>query len=116
MNVRKMIGTLLRQHGTAMTVQNGRGNTQTEVKAFLQPALTKSWQNTSVEATPLGMVSQGQYVYIGPADVAVSEGDILLVGERAFSFRRVEPYMYNAGIIYIWGLCIEKGMDDSWGR
>ena len=111
-----MIDTLLRQHGTAMTIQNGYENSQTEVKGFFQPAQTKSWQNTSSEATPLGMVSQGQYVYIGPADVAVSEGDILLIRERAFSFRRVEPYMYNAGIIYVWGLCVEKGVDDSWGR
>ena len=48
--------------------------------------------------------------------MAVSEGDILLIGERAFSFRRVEPYMYHASVIYIWGLCVEKGVDDSWGR
>lgn len=111
-----MIGTLLRQHGSVMTIQRGEDDARTEVRGFFQPAQTKSWQNTSSEAMPLGMVSQGQYVYIGPADVAVSEGDTLLIGERAFSFRRVEPYMYHASVIYIWGLCVEKGVDDSWGR
>lgn len=112
----QMISTLLRQHGTQMTIRNGLDETEREVRGFFQPARTKSWQNTSAEATPLGMVSQGQYVYIGPADVAVSEGDILLIGERAFSFRRVEPYEYNGSSIYVWGLCVEKGVDDSWGR
>ena len=116
MNVRQMISALLRQHGTVMTIRGGYGRAQTEVKGFFQPAQTKSWQNTSSEATPLGMVSQGQYVYIGPADVAVSVDDILVIGEREFCFRRVEPDMYNAGIIYVWGLCVEKGVDDSWGR
>ncbi len=115
MNVRQMISTLLRQHGTVMTIRNGYDETEVEVKGFFQPAQTKSWQNTSSEAMPLGMVSQGQYVFIGPADAAVSEGDILLVGDRAFSFRRVESYEYSGSRIYVWGLCVEKGVDDSWG-
>ena len=113
--MRQMISTLLRQHGIELTLISGTDESETEVKGFFQPAQTKSWQNTSSEVMPLGMVSQGQYVYIGPGDVAVSEGDTLLVGERAFGFRRVEPYEYSGSRIYVWGLCVEKGVSDTWG-
>lgn len=111
-----MISTLLQQYGNHMVLVDCTDGVETEVKAFLQPAQTKSWQNTSAEASPLGMVSQGQYVYIGPASVAISEDTILLWEHRAFSFRRAEPFFYHGICVYMWGLCVEKGVDDSWGR
>lgn len=84
------------------------------VKGLFQAEQSKSWQNTSAEATPIGEVSQGQYVYIGPGDVAVTEGDMLQVEERCFVFRRAEPYEYGGSTIYRWGLCVEKGASDAW--
>lgn len=65
--------------------------------------------------TPLGEIPRGQYVYIGPADTAVVDGDTLLVGESSYVFRRVEPYYYGEEAIYLWGLCVEKGVNDTWG-
>ena len=29
--------------------------------------------------------------------------------------RRVEPYWYRNQAIYLWGLCVEKGVNDTWG-
>ena len=63
----------------------------------------------------LGEVCRGQYVYLGPADVAVKEGDTLLLGEKSYLFRRVEPYYFGNQPIYQWGLCVEKGVNDTWG-
>ena len=109
-----MIGKILNTYGTAVTLC--QGDREFRIRAFFQPVRSKSWAYLDGEYSPLGEIPRGQYVYIGPADVAVSEGDILLIGERAFSFRRVEPYEYNGSSIYVWGLCVEKGVDDSWGR
>lgn len=112
--MRRMIRTLLRQHGIRMDVTHVADGTRETVKGFFQAEQSKSWQNTSAEATPIGEVSQGQYVYIGPGDIAVAEGDVLQVGQRHFTFRRAEPYEYGGSTVYRWGLCVEKGVNDTW--
>ena len=91
------------------------GDTQQTVQGFFQPVRSKSWQNMVNLATPLGEVFRGQYVYIGPADVAVSEGDRLSVGEKTYFLRRVEAYYYGDEAVYTWALCVEKGVNDTWG-
>ena len=111
--MRKMVNTILRQHGTSMLLT--RSGESTAVKGFFQPVRSKSWQSLVDQATPLGEVFRGQYVYIGPADVAVSEGDILTVGDKSYFLRRVELYRYGDEPAYTWGMCVEKGVNDTWG-
>ena len=60
-------------------------------------------------------ISRGQYAYIGPVDGAVCEGDTLKLGQKVYLFRRVELYYYENQPIYQWGLCVEKGVNDTWG-
>lgn len=108
-----MVSTILRQHGTRMTLN--REGQSVEVRGFFQPVRSKSWQSLVARETPLGEVSRRQYIYIGPADVAVSEGDILTVGEKCYSLRRVEVYRYGDEAVYTWGMCVEKGDEDTWG-
>lgn len=111
--MRKLVSTILRQHGTQMTLR--RGGTEQTVKGFFQPVRAKSWQSLVNQETPLGEVYRRQYIYIGPADVAVSEGDQLTVGEKCYFLRRVELYRYGDEAVYTWGMCVEKGVDDTWG-
>lgn len=108
-----MVSTILRQHGTAMTLT--RGETKTRVKGFFQPVRSKSWQSLVDQSTPLGEVFRGQYIYIGPADVPASDGDILTVGGKSYFLRRVEQYLYGDEPVYTWGMCVEKGVNDTWG-
>ena len=108
-----MVNTILQQHGSKMTLEHN--GVQMTVKGFFQPVRSKSWQSLMNQETPLGEVFRGQYIYIGPADVAVSEGDILTVGKKSYFLRRVEPYRYGAEAVYTWGMCIEKGVNDTWG-
>lgn len=89
--------------------------TEQTIRGFFQPVRSKSWQNMVNLSTPLGEVFRGQYVYIGPADVPVTEGDRLEVGEKTYFLRRVEAYYYGEEAIYIWALCVEKGVNDTWG-
>lgn len=111
--MRKMADGIFRQYGTKM--QLTISGTVTQVRGFFQPVRSKSWQSMVNVATPLGEIPRGQYVYIGPADTAVSIGDLLEVSGKSFLFRRVEPYYYGDDVVYIWGLCVEKGVNDTWG-
>ena len=52
---------------------------------------------------------------MGPVGMAVQEGDTIRLGEREYLLRRVEPYWYGNQAVYIWGLCVEKGVNDTWG-
>ena len=92
-----------------------RGEQRIPVKGFFQPVRSKSWQNMVNQETPLGEVFRGQYIYIGPGDVEVREGDILTVAGKSYFLRRVEVYRYADEPVYTWGMCVEKGVNDTWG-
>lgn len=113
--MKSMVNAILRQYGTIMTIQRCADESTVAVKGFFQPVRSKNWQNAAYMATPLGEISRGQYIYIGAADIPVEEGDSLLVGSRSYFFRRVEPYFYGNERVYTWGLCVEKGVNDTWG-
>ena len=107
------VAKVLAQFGTDLTITSGE-----EVKTargFFRAVNSKSWQSMESEATLLGEITRGQYAYIGPVEVTVREGDTLTLGEKSYLFRRVEPYYYGNEPIYLWGLCVEKGVNDTWG-
>ena len=111
--MKSMVSKIIRQYGTDMLLTSS-GETMT-VRGFFRAVNSKSWQSMESEATLLGEITRGQYAYIGPVDVAVREGDTVTLGEKTYLFRRVEPYYYGNEAIYNWGLCVEKGVNDTWG-
>ena len=111
--MKKLVAGILRQYGTVMTLTHGE--TSVQVRGFFQPVRSKSWQNLTNVATPLGEIPRGQYVYIGPGEMTVAQGDMLTVDGEMYIFRRVEPYRYGNEKVYLWGLCVEKGVNDTWG-
>ncbi len=111
--MRSTVEKVFRDYGTDMQVTGAEG-TKT-VRGFFRAVNSKSWQSMESEATLLGEIFRGQYAYIGPAGEAVKEGDTLLLGEKTYLFRRVEPYYYGNEAVYLWGLCVEKGVNDTWG-
>ena len=111
--MRQTVEKLMTRYGTDMTIVSG-GN-ETTVRAFFRAVNSKSWQNMESVVSLLGEISRGQYVYIGPADVAVKEGDSLNLGTKSYLFRRVEAYYFGNQPAYLWGLCVEKGVNDTWG-
>ena len=104
---------IMRRHGTDLTIVSGE-NTKT-VRGFFRAVNSKSWQSMESEATLLGEVTRGQYVYMGPVAAEVREGDTLILGQKEYLLRRVELYYYQNRAVYQWGLCIEKGVNDTWG-
>lgn len=111
--MRETVEKVMAGYGTDMTLTRADG-TKT-VRGFFQAVNSKSWQSMESEATLLGEISRGQYVYMGPAAVEISEGDTLALGEKTYLFRRVEKYYYGNEPVYRWGLCVEKGVNDTWG-
>ena len=101
------------RYGTDMTIVSGEE--ELTVRGFFRAVNSKSWQNMESVVSLLGEISRGQYVYLGPADVAAREGDTLNVGTKSYLFRRVEAYYFGNRPIYLWGLCVEKGVNDTWG-
>lgn len=110
--MRRMVERILSQYGTDMTLTSG-GETKT-VRAFFRAVNAKSWQSMESEATLLGEISRGQYAYIGPVGAQVQEGDMLTLGDKTYLFRRAELYYYRNQPVYQWGLCVEKGVNDTW--
>ncbi len=111
--MRKAVEHIMARYGTDMTVTSG--SQSRTVRGFFRAVNSASWQSMESEATLLGEISRGQYAYMGPADAAVKEGDTLSLGEKTYLFRRVESYYYCGRAIYQWGLCVEKGVNDTWG-
>ena len=111
--MRTTVESVMAKHGTDLTIVSG-SETKT-ARGFFRAVNSKSWQSMESEATLLGEISRGQYAYMGPVGVTVREGDTLILGEKTYLFRRVELYYYGNQAIYQWGLCVEKGVNDTWG-
>ena len=111
--MKRTVSKLIGQYGTDMTLTSD--GTAMTVRAFFRAVNSKSWQSMESEATLLGEITRGQYAYIGPADGGAKEGDTLSLGDRTYLLRRVEYYYFGNQHIYQWGICVEKGVNDTWG-
>ena len=111
--MRRAVERVMANHGTDLTIVSGEENKT--VRGFFRAVNSKSWQSMESEASLLGEITRGQYVYMGPVSAAVKEGDSLLLGNRNYLFRRTELYYYGNQPVYQWGLCVEKGVNDTWG-
>ena len=108
-----MTAAVLQKYGTDLVLSSSGG--EKTVRGFFRAVNSKSWQSMESEATLLGEITRGQYAYIGPADGGAREGDTLTVGGKSYLLRRVELYCYGNQPLYQWGLCVEKGVNDTWG-
>lgn len=111
--MQQMIGKILNTYGVSVTWKKEGPETY---RGFFQPVRSKSWQYLEGNYSPLGEVPRGQYVYIGPAERCVAFGDTLEVGGKDYMVRRVEPVYYGEDVAYYWGMCVEKGGEDTWGQ
>ena len=112
--MRRMVEKIMKGYGTAVTLCHGDG--EYALRVFFQPVRSKSWENTDSDYSPLGEIPRGRYIYIGPVEPAAEAGDTVLVGQKAYTLRRTEIIRDGNGPVYCWGLCLEKGGEDNWGR
>ena len=98
--MRQTVEKIFAQHGTDLTIVSGL--VSKTVRGFFRAVNSKSWQSMESEASLLGEITRGQYVYMGPVGAAVKEGDTLLLGDRSYLFRRTELYYYGNQAVYQW--------------
>lgn len=98
--------------GTTVTLSRGNRS----YKAFLHETGSRTWQNMEKYYTPLGEIPRGQYLYLGPIDPMLQVGDVLRMRGRIYELRRAEAVYYSDTPVYCWGLCVEKGGEDTWAR
>lgn len=110
--MKRCIDRLLQSYGSR--VELWRGGKVTEVRAFLQPVTSKSWQNMEHMFAGIGEIPRGQYLYIGPAEVPVLECDYLALGDKRYQMCRCDTLMIGDTALYLWGLCVEGGYDEPW--
>ena len=111
--MRRTVEQIMQRYGTDMQLIHG--NETKTVRGFFRAVNSKSWQSMESEATLLGEITRGQYAYIGPADSGAREGDTISLGDRNYLLRWTELYYYGNEVVYQWGLCVEKGVNDTWG-
>ena len=110
--MQQMIGKILNTYGVSILRKTAE---EAAYRGFFQPVRSKSWQYLEGNYSPLGEVPRGQYVYIGPAEQRLTVGETLEVGGKDYMVRRVEPVYYGEEVAYYWGMCVEKGGEDTWG-
>lgn len=110
--MKRMIDKILRQYGTPAKLHHGEE--VVSLRIFFQPSMSKSWDSMNPIVTPLGQLPGGQYLYIGPADQDVAQGDLVYVDAGGYVVRRAETYYYGDGPAYRWALCVRKGSDKKW--
>lgn len=111
--MRQMISKILRTYGVPAVLEHE--GESVELRIFFQPSMSKSWDSMDPIVGPLGQLPGGQYLYIGPAEQEISQGDQVTVGDNTYILRRVESYLDMNGPVYRWALCVRKGGEDKWG-
>ena len=111
--MQQMIGKILNTYGVSVTRKTEEPVTY---RGFFQPVRSKSWQYLEGTYSPLGEIPRGQYVYIGPVNPIAEAGDQITVGEKQYWLRRCELIYDTSGPVYRWGMCVEKGGEDTWGQ
>ncbi len=111
--MKKDVERLLASQGTDMVLT--QGDLDTTIRGFFWAVNSSSWQSIESLATPLGEYFRGQYSFLGSTGCGAREGDTLTLGGRSYLLRRVEPFWQGNEMLFLWGLCVEKGVNDTWG-
>lgn len=109
-----MIGKILHNYGIPAVVTHEGADVT--VRIFFQPSASKSWDSMNPIVGPLGQLPGGQYLYIGPAEQPITQGDRVEVDGGGYILRRCEAYRDSNGPVYWWGLCVREGGEDKWGN
>lgn len=115
MTMHKMLAKIFKTYGTLLFLKRQDG-TYDSMKAFLQPRKSLSQRNATKRISPLGEILGDTYLFICTADCGVQVGDTLKQrGAGAYyEVRQVETVLYKNEPLYLWGLCVQKGGDDTW--
>lgn len=110
----ELVKKLFQTYGVQILISNGDGTVS--VVGMFQPVRSKSWDTMDSEYSPLGEIPRGRYIYLGPVTPTPEAGNTMTVAGKNYLVRRTEVIYGPDGPAYCWGLCLEKGGADTWGR
>ena len=104
---------ILEKYGQKVAVYKENAETGTVCRAFLQPALERRGEGYQTLPTPLGLVRQDQWIYLGSPAVpldALGDGYVAW-GEKKFSICAAQPVYLGDELAYWWGLLVIRDAD-----
>lgn len=107
--MKELIARLISTYGNQMQITTGK--VRHNVTAFLQLVTSKSWQNMERMIPTVGEIPRGQFLYLGPPELMLCGYDTILMDERQFIVRRADAILYRSERIFVWGLCVEGGLN-----
>ena len=105
--MRRTVERLIEHHGSQVTIHTH--GTIYRSKVLLQLVASRSWQNMERLIPTGGEVLRGQFLLICPSAIPIEPADTIILGERTFLLRRVEPFRFRDRNVFFWGLCVEGG-------
>ena len=110
--MKALIESILQGYGSLVTVRDGQS--ARTFRALVQPVTEKGWASTRKLIESLGRVPKGQYVYIGPAEMEIKQGQTVEVRQEAYVVRRSETMALGDETLYVWALLTKAGGAESW--
>lgn len=80
---------ILSRYGQTVTLRPVRGGEKISLKAFLQPVLRKD-EDQQVPS-PLGLRREDRFLYLGPADTPLEDGDVVEWQGRRCAVQSAHP-------------------------
>ncbi len=96
----KLVNGLIRRYGGTISCRD------MTFRGFLQPSGSL---DTKQKLSLIGPIPTGKYLFIGPGNVNLREGDTLAQNGIAYELRRLEPVWAGDKRLYFWGVCVRKG-------
>ncbi len=112
--MKSTVDMILRKYGTEITLHREQGTVT--VRGFFQPVSSTSWQSVGHTVSPLGHNNRAEYLCILPSEDGLQEGDTLQVLQQSYLVQRSESYCFGDRVAYQWALCVEKGVQEAWGK
>lgn len=111
--MRSLMDSVLNRYGVDAMLRTA--TTARPLKVFFHSVNSSNWQNMERMFFDLGEIPRGQYICVMPADAAAMPEDTLELGGKSYLLRKVEKMALAESSVYCWGLCVEKGREDTWG-
>lgn len=110
--MKQMMERILAAYGSPAEVIQENGSTS-PVRAFVQPVTERYWKELR-QVKMLGEVQLGSWLYIGPAEELLADGQEVRCRDEAFVTMRAEVLCIGEEALYTWALLRKKGGDAPW--
>lgn len=104
---------MLARFGRAVTLHKSDG-TDASAIGLLEPVTSKSMQAMQKEIPGAGVISPGQYLYIGRTGDDLASAEYLTAGGESYLIRRWEKVYYQKEAVFLWALCVKSGEEEAW--